>query len=107
MTAGLSSKVQTLYISLVRNDLTLAPDDFQSRLRVLLGLRGAVLTDDELSQMADSYPRCGGKGPWDVRQDVARGGAAAREYRVVRGTRVQDVSRSAERLRADPGGTCL
>src|SRR2546429_10014589 len=69
---------------LVRNDLTLAPDDFQSRLRVLLGLRGAVLTDDELSQMADSYPRCGGKGPWDVRQYVARGGAGAREYRVVR-----------------------
>ena len=33
-------------LSLVRNDLTLAPDDFQSRLRVLLGLRGAVLTDD-------------------------------------------------------------
>src|SRR5947207_6606808 len=94
-------------LSLVRNDLTLAPDDFQSRLRVLLGLRGAVLTDDELSQMADSYPRCGGKGPWDVRQYVARGGAGAREYRVVRGTSVQDVYRSAERLRADAVGTAL
>ena len=94
-------------LSLVRNELTLAPDDFQSRLRVLLGLRGAVLTDDELSQMADSYPRCGGKGPWDVRQYVARGGAGAREYRVVRGTSVQDVYRSAERLRADAVGTAL
>ena len=105
--AGLSSKVQTLYISLVRNDVAVAPEDFQSRLRTLLGLRGAVLTDDELSQMADSYPRCGGKGPWDVRQYVARGGAGAREYRVVRGTSVQDVYRSAERLQADAVGTAL
>jgi hypothetical protein len=87
--------------------MTAAPEDFQSRLRVLLGLRGAVLTDDELSQMAESYPRCGGKGPWDVRQYVARGGAGAREYRVVRGTSVQDVYRSAERLQADAVGTAL
>jgi len=107
MHGGLSSTVQTLYISLVRNDMTLAPPDFQSRLRVLLGLRGAVLSDDELSQMADCYPRCGGKGPWDVRQYVARGGAGAREYRVVRGTSVQDVYRTAERLRADAVGTAL
>ena len=91
----------------MRNDTTLAPEDFQSRLRALLGLRGAVLTDDELSQMADSYPRCGGKGPWDVRQYVARGGAGAREYRVVRGTSVQDVYRRAVRLRADALGTAL
>ena len=70
----------------MRNDITAAPEDFQSRLRALLGLRGAVLTDDELSVMAESYARCGGKGPWDVRQYVARGGAGAREYRVVRGT---------------------
>lgn len=87
--------------------MTIAPDDFQSRLRVLLGLRGAVLTDDELSQMADSYARCGGKGPWDVRQYVARGGVGAREYRVVRGSSVQDVYRTAERLRADAVGTAL
>src|SRR5947207_5775218 len=86
-------------LSLVRNDLTLAPDDFQSRLRVLLGLRGAVLTDDELSQMADSYPRCGGKGPCDVRQYVARGGARAREYRAARRQSLQDVYRSTDRPR--------
>lgn len=91
----------------MRNDITAAPEDFQSRLRTLLGLRGAVLTDDELSQMAESYARCGGKGPWDVRQYVARGGAGAREYRVVRGSSVQDVFRSAERLQADAVGTAL
>ena len=104
---GLSSTLRILYISFVRNDITAAPEDFQSRLRTLLGLRGAVLTDDELSQMAESYARCGGKGPWDVRQYVARGGAGAREYRVVRGTSVQDVFRSAERLQADAVGTAL
>ena len=87
--------------------MTIAPEDFQSRLRTLLGLREVVLTDDELSQMADSYPRCAGKGPWDVRQYVARGGAGAREYRVVRGTSVQDVYRSIERLQADAVGTAL
>jgi hypothetical protein len=87
--------------------MTLAPEDFQSRLRALLSLRGAVLTDDELSQMADAYRRCGGKGPWDVRQYVARGGAGAREYRVVRGTSVQDVYRCAERLQADAVGAAL
>ncbi|HLB82331.1 MAG TPA: hypothetical protein VJJ54_04520 [Gemmatimonadales bacterium] len=91
----------------MKHELTIAPDDFQSRLRTLLGLRGAVLTDDELSQMADSYPRCGGKGPWDVRQYVSRGGVGAREYRVVRGTSVQDVFRSAERLQADAVGGAL
>src|SRR5689334_3376698 len=87
--------------------MTVAPEDFQSRLRTLLGLRGAVLTDDELSQMAESYASCGGKGPGDVRQCVGRGGVGAREYRVVRGTSVQDVYRSAERLQADAVGTAL
>jgi hypothetical protein len=87
--------------------MTVAPEDFQSRLRALLGLREVVLSDDELSQMADSYRRCAGKGPWDVRQYVARGGAGAREYRVVRGTSVQDVFRSLERLQADAVGTAL
>src|SRR5260370_1409557 len=38
--------------------MTFEPGDFQSRLRTLLGLQGAVLTDQELSQMAESYPRC-------------------------------------------------
>jgi hypothetical protein len=104
---GLSSTARILYISLVRNEITAAPEDFQSRLRALLGLRGAVLTDDELSVMAESYARCGGKGPWDVRQYVARGGAGAREYRVVRGTSVQDVYRCPDRLQADAVGTAL
>jgi hypothetical protein len=91
----------------VSNDVTVASEEFQSRLRALLGLRGAVLSDDELAQMADAYRRCGGKGPWDVRQYVARGGAGAREYRVVRGTSVQDVYRCADRLQADAVGTAL
>ena len=38
--------------------MTIEPNDFQSRLRVLLGLQGAVLTDEELSHTAERYPRC-------------------------------------------------
>ncbi len=87
------------------------PGDFQSRLRTLLGLQGAVLTDQELSQMAESYPRCRGREHWDVRQYVGRPGmgmgVGAREYRVVRGGSVQDVFRSAERVRAAAVGTAL
>src|SRR2546423_3546045 len=101
---GLSSTLRILYISFVRNDITAAPEDFQSRLRTLLGLRGAVLTDDELSQMAESYARCGGKGPWDVRQYVARGGAGARGYRAARGHRDPDRFRRAAARPAGPGG---
>jgi hypothetical protein len=89
---------------------TIAPNnEFQSRLRVLLGVRGAVLTDQELSHMADSYPRCRGREQWDVRQYVrhTETGVGAREYRVVRGTSVQDVFRSAERVRAAAVGTAL
>jgi len=82
--------------------------DFQSRLRILLGLQGAVLSDDELSHMADSYPRCPGKEQWDVRQYVRpHTGVGAREYRVVRGSSVQDVFRSTERDRAAAVGTAL
>lgn len=83
------------------------PDDFQERLRALLGQQGAVLTDQELFQMADCYPRCRGRDTWDVRQYVQGSALGAREYRVVRGTSVQDVFRSAERVRAAAVGTAL
>jgi len=83
------------------------PDDFQSRLRVLLGLQGAVLTEEELSHAAESYVRCPGKEQWNVREYARRTGAGAREYRVVRGSSVQDVYRSVERVRADAVGTAL
>lgn len=89
--------------------MTIEPNDFQSRLRALLGLQDAILTDQELSHLADSYPRCRGKDHWDVRQYVGRTGmgVGAREYRVVRGTSVQDVFRSDERVRAAAVGTAL
>lgn len=85
--------------------MTIEPGEFQERLRTLLGLQGAVVTDLELSQMADCYPRCRGRDHWDVRQYVQRTGA--REYRVVRGSSVQDVFRSTERGRATAVGTAL
>ena len=88
--------------------MTIKPNAFPSRLSVLLGLQGVVLTDEELSHMADSYPRCPGKEQWDVRQYVRpHTGVGAREYRVVRGSSVQDVFRSTERERAAAVGTAL
>jgi len=87
--------------------MTIELDDFRSRLRVLLGLQGAVLTDEELSHTAESYPQCRGTEHWDVREYVRRTAVGAREYRVVRGSSVQDVYRSAERGRATAVGTAL
>ncbi|HEV8264770.1 MAG TPA: hypothetical protein VGQ06_07450 [Gemmatimonadales bacterium] len=83
------------------------PRDFQSRLRVMLGLQGAELTDGELTQMAERYPMCAGKDRWDVRQYAGRAAAGTREYRVMRGTSIQDVYRSAQRGQAEAVGTAL
>jgi hypothetical protein len=87
--------------------MTIEPNDLQSRLRVLLGLQGAVLTDEELSHTAECYARCRGKERWDVREYARRTRVGAREYRVVRGSSVEDVYRSAERVRAAAVGIAL
>ena len=87
--------------------MIIEPNDLQSRLRALLVLQGAVLTDEELSHTAERYPRCRGKEHWDVREYARRVGVGAREYRVVRGSRIEDVYRSAERVRAAAVGTAL
>jgi hypothetical protein len=91
----------------VNRDLTTEPSDFQSRLRVLLGLQGTVLTEEELSYTAECYPRCRGKEHWDVREYARRTGVGAREYLVVRGSSIEDVYRSAARVRATAVGTAL
>jgi len=87
--------------------MIIEPNDFQSRLRVLLGLQGAVLTDEELSNTTERYPRCRGREHWDVREYRRRTGVGAREYRVVRGSSIEDVYRSVERVRAAAVGTAL
>lgn len=87
--------------------MTIEPNDFQSRLRMLLGLQGAALTDEELSRTEQCYARCRGKERWDVREYARRTGIGAREYRVVRGSSIEDVYRSAERARAAAVGTAL
>ena len=66
--------------------MTIKPNDFPSRLSVLLGLQGVVLTDEELSHTTERYPWCRGKEHWGVREYVRRTGVGAREYRVVRGS---------------------
>jgi hypothetical protein len=90
-----------------KRDMTFEPNHFQTRLRVLLGLQGAVLTDEELFHTAERYPRSRGKGHWDVREYVRRSGVGAREYRVVRGSSIEDGYRSGERVRAAAVGTAL
>ena len=87
--------------------MTIAANDFQSRLSILLRLQGTVLTDEELSHTTERYPRCRGKEHWDVREYVRRIGVGTREYRVVRGRSIEDVYRSAERVRAAAIGTAL
>ncbi|HEX9282404.1 MAG TPA: hypothetical protein VF882_01330 [Gemmatimonadales bacterium] len=86
--------------------LSLEPD-FGIRLRALAALEGAVLTEDELSHLGESYPGCRGKGQWDVREYVCHTGVGAREYRVVRASSVQYVYRSTERMRAAAVGAAL
>jgi hypothetical protein len=87
--------------------MVIAPRDFANRLRALVGLQGTAVTEEELSQVTESYPRCPGKGVWEVREYARYAGRGAREYRVVRGTGVQDVYRSFERARATAVGTAL
>jgi hypothetical protein len=87
--------------------MTTEPNDFQSRLRVLLGLQGTVLTNEELSHTAEGYAPCRGKEHWDVREYARRTGVGAREYRVVRGSSIEDVYRSAERVPAAAVGSAL
>src|SRR6266498_2129407 len=69
--------------------LSLEPD-VGIRLRALAALEGAVLTEDELSHLGESYPGCRGKGQWDVREYVCHTGVGAREYRVVRAWGVRE-----------------
>ena len=66
-----------------------------------------MLTDEELSHTAECYPECRGKGHWDVREYARRTAVGAREYRVVRGSGIDAVYRSAERVRATAVGTAL
>ena len=87
--------------------MTIEPNDLQSRLRVLLGLQSEVFTDEELSHTAGCYARCPGKENWAVREYARGSGVGAREYRVVRGSSIDHVYRSAERGRAAAVGSAL
>jgi hypothetical protein len=81
--------------------------DLRTRLRAQVELEGAILTEDEVSHVAESYARCGGIGHWDVRAYARVAAAGAREYRVVRGSSVQDVFCSVDRDRATAVRTAL
>ena len=82
-------------------------DDFRRRVEGLLEREGLVLTDLELSRLAERYPRCGGRDPWDVREYARHARPGAREYRVLRGNSGQDVYCSVERDSATAVRTAL
>ena len=48
--------------------MSLEPSDFQSRLRALAQVQGVVLTEEELSAMAECYRQR--REPWDLREYV-------------------------------------
>jgi hypothetical protein len=87
--------------------MIIEPIDFRSRLRALMEMDGTVLTEDELSRMAASYPRCRGQDLWEVREYARITTLGAREYRVVRGKSVQDVYSSFDGLREAAVRTAL
>ena len=70
------------------------------RFRAALINQGAVLTESELANLVDRYPRAGTSGRWDVRAYAGPHGPGTREYRVVRGDSTRDVYRSSERAHA-------
>ena len=76
--------------------MTFAPEVFRRSVQDLLAGQGGdlVLTERQLSDLAERYPRCGGRSPWDVRAYARFTGRGGREYRVVRGTSVLNVFRS-------------
>ena len=80
--------------------------DFSSRVRELVEEQGAVLTDRELARVVERYPNCRGKEEWDVRA-YAGHHEGTREYRVVRGDRVEDVYASPVRVSAVAVGVAL
>ena len=87
--------------------MTLEPNEFHSRLRVLLGLRSVEFTDEELARIVDRYRPGAGKERWDVRKYAGHTGIGTREFRVVRGTRIEDVYRSPQQVLAEAVGAAL
>ncbi|MGH7538283.1 MAG: hypothetical protein ACREMF_06590 [Gemmatimonadales bacterium] len=87
--------------------MNIEPGDFRNRLRALVEMHGEVLSEEELFDMAECYPTCRGKEHWDVREYARITKIGAREYRVVRGSSVQHVYRSVERVRAAAVRTAL
>lgn len=87
--------------------MTIETHAFQTRLRTLLTLQGTELSDIELAHLADRYPHCTGKERWDVRQYVGHAGVGSREFRVMRGTRTDEVYCTPELAQATGVGAAL
>ena len=87
--------------------MTIDPTTFQERVRTLLIAAGTLVSDVEMTTMATRYPRCRGTDAWEVRAYAGRAANGAREYRVVRGTGVDDVFASPNQASAAAVQTAL
>lgn len=87
--------------------MTVPLTDFRRRMQQLLELDGTRLTEAELSRLTERYAGCRGTEPWDIREYARPAHAGAREYRVVRGTRIQEVFASEQRANATAVRTAL
>ena len=81
--------------------------DFESRLTALLEREGTVLTQEAVSRIAERYQQCPGQEQWDVRAYARTQEPGGREYRVMRGSRVQDVYSTVESSSATAVRTAL
>ena len=88
--------------------MILEAGELTRRVREQLVLDGttAVVTDVELSRLAGRYALCVGMQRWDVREYSGRA-PGSREYRVVRGDRIEDVFVSPLRATALAVGVAL
>ena len=82
-------------------------NDFRRRVQQLLELDGTILTEGELVRLTERYAGCRGTEPWDVREYARYSRLGAREYRVVRGTRIDEVFATDQRASATAVRTAL
>ena len=82
-------------------------EDFRRRVQQLLELDGTILTEGELVRLTERYAGSRGTEPWDVREYAHYSHLGAREYRVVRGTHIQEVYATDRRASATAVRTAL
>ena len=82
--------------------------DFHAQLAAVAQREGVALKEVEVDRIVERYRHCPGRDPWTVRAYAkAWSSQGAREYRVMRGSSVQDVYVSPLHGSASAIGTAL